>query len=336
MSNKRFLTLYPNCSLGGMTTVYRNRALAQPNDRFEFIFNNNFAGAGSYSLPNTEIRIIPSSRTEAYLKYHAGRGRYDEIRLTSLPKLTTCIPDGVKLIYEFHSSDEQALQNEISLLDADRVDEFWVPSRFLKEVVDAFLHQKTDKSSIVVKNLIDETTFKRRTVEMPGGLKPNTIPIVWIGRFDKGKNPLDLLRALSLVDKKYHAFVVVSLESDPNRLASFLSEATQYGVSNQITVMQNLSPSEISDLYNFVASKGGALCSTSLGESFGYAIAEAHACGLRSIAYSVGALPEHKEIGANMKLVDVGDIHQLAAELEAIGATAEQARKTSRKGYLHT
>lgn len=310
-----------------MTTVYRNRALAQPNDQFEFVFNNDFSGSGSYDLPNADIRIIPSSRTEAYLRYHAGRGKYDEIRITSMPKLTAIIPDGVKLIYEFHSSDEQALQNEISLLNADRVDEFWVPSRFLKEVVDAFLHQKTDKSSIVVNNLIDETTFKRRSVEMPGALEPNVTPIVWIGRFDKGKNPLDLLRALSLISDNYHAFVVVSLESDPARLAGFLSEAAQYGVGSQVTIMQNLSPSEVSDLYNFIAAKGGALCSTSLGESFGYAIAEAHACGLRSIAYNVGALPEHKEVGANITLVDVGDIHQLAAELETIGSTTEQARE---------
>lgn len=319
-----------------MTTVYRNRALAQPNDQFEFIFNNDFAGAGSYALPNAKIRIIPASRTEAYLKYHATRRAYDEIRLTSLPKLTACIPAGMKLVYEFHSSDERTLQNEISLLDADRVDEFWVPSNFLKDVVDVFLHQKTDKSSIVVNNLIDETTFKLRPVEMLGSLKPNDIPIVWIGRFDKGKNPLDLLRALSLISDKYHAFVVVSLESDPNRLANFLSEAAQYGVSNQVTIMQNLSPYEVSDLYNFVASKGGALCSTSLGESFGYAIAEAHACGLRSIAYNVGALPEHKEVGANITLVDVGDIHQLAAELETIGSTAEKARDQYRKRHLLT
>lgn len=305
-----------------MTTVYRNRAITQPDDQFDFIFNNNFSGAESYALPNAEIRIIPSSRTEAYLKYHATRGRYDEVRLTSFPKLAACVPEGIKLIYEFHSSDEQVLQNEISLLDTDRVDEFWVPSRFLKEVVDTFLHQKTDKSSIVVSNIVDKTTFKPHSVEMPGALKENTIPIVWVGRFDKGKNPLDLLRALSLVNDNYHAFIVVNLESDPNRIANFLSEAAQYGVSSQITVMQNLSPSEVSDLYNFAASKGGVLCSTSLGESFGYAIAEAHECGLRSIAYNVGALPEHIHAGANLKLVDVGDIHQLAAELGALSSTA--------------
>lgn len=163
-------------------------------------------------------------------------------------------------------------------------------------------------------NLVDHTTFRP-----DGDIRVNacwadvSIPLVWVGRFDEGKGYLHVPRILAQLPENYGITVVVSLESDPERFAKFLAECDALGVRSRARVFMDLDPEDIASLYRSAAEHGGAFLSTSLMESFGYAVREALACGLRVVAYS---LPVFKSVSnTNLTLVPIGDVHGMSAAI---------------------
>ena len=104
----RILTLYPNCSLGGMTSVYLNRCLVDNENQYDFIFLNDKGGRKAYeALESSSLRIVRKDRLNAYMEYLVKSSEYEEIRITSLPEVTQLIKEklkNTKVIYEFHTS----------------------------------------------------------------------------------------------------------------------------------------------------------------------------------------------------------------------------------------
>ena len=93
-------------------------------------------------------------------------------------------------------------------------------------------------------------------------------------------------------------------------------------MEDRLILLMDVSPSALSELYRAVAAANGAYVSTSLMESFGYAIAEASSFGVPVVAYDVGAVGEH-EGGASQQLhlVDVGDLDAMAEKIrDVLGA----------------
>lgn len=316
----KILTIYPNCSLGGMTSVYLNRCIDQPENDFSFIFINDKGGKNAFTaLPNSQVRVVRKDRLNNYIEYLLKSIKYHEIRITSLPKLPLILnkTDDVKIVYEFHTSSLDIIKNEIEQLSMDFIDEIWVPSSYLKSMVESNLG--FNKPINVVRNLANAEIFNtglQPTVEykFPNG----EIPVFWIGRFDKGKNYKDFFRALSLLDKKYVGYVILSMESDPTRYAEALGEIAIYGLSDRVKFFLNLSQQEVSDYYKSAKSIGGVFCSTSLAESFGYGVLEAAMAGLPVVAYDVGGLSEHLNHGYDINMVDVGDTLALAKDIKKV------------------
>lgn len=314
------LTLYPNCSLGGMTSVFLNRCIDKPKDRFTFIFISDKGGLNAFqSLHNSEARIVRKDRLENYLNYTLNNLIYDEIRVTSLPSIPSLLNKicDAKIIYEFHTSSLDIIKKELEELSFDSIDEIWVPSNYLKTIVQGSL--STLKEIKVVRNLANTEVFNKfSTPKFEYTLPSNEIPIFWIGRFDKGKNYKDFFRVLSLLDEKYVGYVILSMENDSSRYAEAIGELSFYGLNDRVKFFLNLSQQEIADLYKSSLSVNGLFCSTSLAESFGYGVLEAAMTGLPVVAYDVGGLSEHLDYNYDIKMVNVGDTIQLKSTIESI------------------
>lgn len=320
--NMSILTIYPNCSLGGMTSVYLNRCLEQPNEKFSFIFNNDKGGKNAFSaLTNADTRIVRKDRILPYLKYILStiEIKYDEIRVTSLPDLPLAIKSSssIKVIYEFHTSSLDIITKELNGLSLESVDEIWVPSLYLKYIVSSILDN--DIKVKVIRNLANSSIFNLETAPTVNFKFPSDkIPIFWIGRFDKGKNYKDFLRALSLLDDKYVGYIILSMEKEPNRYAEALGDVAIHQLTDRVKFLLNLTQQEVADLYKNAYEVGGIFCSTSLAESFGYGVLEAAMTGLPVVAYDVGALSEHLDYGYKIKMINVGDTLELANAIRDI------------------
>lgn len=317
MSNT--LTIYPNCSMGGMTTVYKNRIAHDSLKSHHLVFKYDHGARGVFEAhENARVDIPSHGRFEAYVKYIYSAIDFDEVRITSLPEIANALLDidSSKVVYEFHSSTESIIKHELSILNLDKLESIIVPSAYLADLVRSMIPVDLSIRLQVVENLVDDKIFFQGQDASSWSFDDRAVPLVWIGRFDKGKNPRDFLRALSQLPQKYIGIFIVSMESEPERASSFMADVVSYGLDDRVHIMMNLPQREISSLYRYASSMFGFFVSTSLGESFGYGVAEALACGLDTVAFDVGALSERKApVGCTYSLVDVGDIQSLQQQI---------------------
>ncbi len=314
----RILSIYPNCSKGGMATVYRTRALADPDTEYFFLFKNDAGGREAFQgISNIDYKVYPGTRFEAAAKFITSKTEFDEIRLTSLPELASEISQNNpnQVVYEFHTSTMGIIENEMKRLTVDSLKWIQTPSRWLTQAITRRLDQDGAVKCITVPNLVDRNTFNKDVESARLDLGENAVPLLWIGRFDKGKNFNDFLRVAALLPASFVPVAVLSLESQPERISRALLEARAYGLADRLRVFLNLSQRQLAAIYTWARDQGGVLVSTSLSESFGYSIAEALACGLPAAAYRVGGVPEVADCGTAEELVAVGDTQGLAASV---------------------
>lgn len=319
---RRVLSGYVNCSLGGMTTVYRTRAQASPDVAFDHVFQVDRGGAVSLEpLSNADVRIVKKADYLPYLDHALRVIDYDQVRLTSLVNVVNQLdpPDRTMVVYEVHSASELTIRQEIESLDMSRIDEIWVPSVWSAERVQYALPRKTHATIRVEPNLVDLKAF----VDSPGPVAPlparGAIPIAWIGRLENAqKNYLDFLRLLRLLPESCYGLIIYSYEDEPGRIEKFLGDAAILGVRDRIRIYSDVPQHEVADIHRAVRDAGGVFCSTALSESFGYAVLEASMCGCPVVTYDVGPLRLHSN--PLIKYVPVGDIRGLASVIEEIVA----------------
>ncbi|MDY5107075.1 MAG: glycosyltransferase [Actinobacillus minor] len=318
---KRVLTVYPNCSLGGMTSVYTSRCMVSPETKFDFIFINDKGGREAFETPkNSDCKIIRKDRLNTYYSNTLSNIKYDEIRITSFPELTQIDLENnknTKLVYEFHTSTVSIIENELKSIKFENVSEIWVPSEYLKSIVSGLMNSNTPIK--VVENIANISVFNPNKSEISQfHFEKGKIPIFWVGRLDKGKNYKDFFRMLALLPVKYHGIVILSLENESSRISEALLEADKYKLSERVRFLLNLTQLELANLYRDSFNNKGIFCSTSLAESFGYGVLEAALCGLPVVTYEVGGISGHKKYGLAIHMVDVGDVLRLTEEIKGL------------------
>jgi glycosyltransferase involved in cell wall biosynthesis len=81
-----------------------------------------------------------------------------------------------------------------------------------------------------------------------------------------------------------------------------------------------------------IYSAGDIFLGTSLEEAFGQTFCEAAACGLPSVGFRVGGVPEIARHDVNARLVEAGDVDGLVAELERLLSDASARAEMGRAG----
>lgn len=321
----RILTTYVNCSLGGMTSVYRGRSLHHPDVQFDHIFEVDRGGISAFSsLKNSTVRIVDKSRLANYMNYVLATNDYRELRITSNPKLLDKIevPENTSVIYEFHSPEPSILKRELEVLDLAKVDEVWAPSEWAVELVRSLLPARKHVTIRSVSNLVDEESFQKENGKVSKFTKRSGRPVSWIGRLENTqKNYLDFLRILKLLPSEYYGLVMFSYENTPERLERFLGDAAMLGVLERVQIYSNVPQTEVAAVHRGVRDAGGVFCSTALSESFGYAVLEAGLCGCPVVSYDVGPLSAH-EVGG-VHFTAVGDLRETAEEIRRVCETQE-------------
>ena len=274
-------------------------------------------------LDNVNARIVRADRINAFLAASTSKHQYDEVRVLSSPTVANALSlnDDLEVIYEFHSSDMGVVKNEIQKLEIDRLGHIVVPSGKMQDWVRDLLPRRVRTRVRVEENLIDRGTFREGAVaDLPRAANDQFRPLLWVGRFDDGKGFVFLPRLLAQLPREYEAYVVVSLEKDPARAGKFLSECDAMGVRDRVHLFMNLAPSALNELYNLAADRGGWMISTSLMESFGYAVREALASGLRVAAFG---LPVYEELSdPSLYLTPIGGVKELATTVKEQDALA--------------
>lgn len=323
----RKLIIYPNCSKGGVSSVIRGRAADESNTQFDVVFFNDRGGLRTFSdIPNVNVRIVREDRAVAYLTYLVSRLEYHSVHVLSAPKIANALvenPD-VVVLYEFHSSNMAVVGQELKELDVDKMSQIAVPSDAMKLKIGERLPRRALARLIVIPNLVDCNIFSQDGPsdffdKDPRAADPKVRPIVWVGRFDKDKGYQYAVRALAQLPESFFGVFVVSLEHDPVRTSRFLSECDAMGVRDRVQLYMNLSQREIANLYRSARELGGVYVSTSLMESFGYAIAESMECGLPCSAFDLPILKLHKGRG-QIDTVPVGNVKGLAESVARLAS----------------
>ncbi len=316
----RILSTYMNCSLGGMTSVYRGRSINYPDVIFDHVFEVDRGGRDAFSeLANSSVRIVNKSRLASFLNFVLSTIEYREIRITSNPKIIENleVPDGTSVIYEFHSPAPSILSRELKALDFSRIDEIWAPSEWAAELVESLLPARKHATVRAVPNLVDEANFQTESGGSTNFRKRKGKPVSWIGRLENTqKNYLDFLRIIKLLPDDYYGLVMFSYENAPERLEKFMGDAAMLGVLDRIQIYSNVPQVEVAAVHRGVRDAGGVFCSTALSESFGYAVLEAGLCGCPVVSYDVGPLSAHQVAG--IQFTAIGDLIETAREVRRI------------------
>ena len=311
----RSLIVYPNASMGGVASVIRGRAIASPAEEFDVVYFRDRGGLDAFGdLSNVRVVLSTHSRAANYITHLLRLRKYESVSFLSCPDVLEKVemPDGLLATYEFHSSDTSVISKELATLRRDKLAKIVVPSQAMAVVVSQ-LSAAEPMPVEVVPNLIDPGSFHRGDNSPAPDITLPDNPLVWVGRFDKGKAYRAFIRLLSMTPESTHGIMVVSLESEPERVAEALGEAAMQGVASRLTILSNMSQQFMGRLYRHAREHGGWLISTSLLESFGYSVAEALACGLRVAAFDLPALREHPDPNGLLRLADIGNVMELAA-----------------------
>lgn len=313
------LIVYPNCSMGGVSAVIRGRAATNPTVHFDLLFEQDRGGRNAYAdLPNVSIHILPKGRREEFFRYMRGLPPYDWICVLSDPESANALSEDGRnsVYYEFHSSNLSVVRKELKALESDRMAGFVVPSEIMRTKVDPLLPPRIRPRLEVIPNLVTPTLFD---VDGPAAffLEPDsTVPLIWIGRFDRGKGAAQFVRLLAQLPDRYVGIMLTSIESAPERMSSVIAESYALGVNRRICYYANLPQGRVAELFRSVREKGGWNVSTSFAESFGYSAYEASLCGLRTVAFD---LPAWQEVEApeQITVVPIGDVVAMASEILA-------------------
>lgn len=315
MSNN--LIVYKNCSRGGVSSVIRGRARANPDAHYDAIFELNKGGVATFEeFANLSCRVV-GSRLAEYTNHVLANREYDRVSVLSNPQLanTLEVPDNTELVYEIHSGAFSVVKKELDVLDQSRVDVFRVPSHYSAFHVLPMLKPRFRRRLEVVPNRVD-TYFFNDALDAPYNTFSDEItPLIWVGRFDRGKGSKYLLRLLAQLPERFHAFVVISLETQPGPASEFFAEAASLRVEHRVHLRMNLSAAELASFYRGAARSGGSFVSTSLVESFGYALVEAPSCGLDVVAFDLPVIQEHSEFHSQMTTVQPGNVEEMVNAL---------------------
>ena len=154
------------------------------------------------------------------------------------------------------------------------------------------------------------------------GIGPEDFVVLFVGKLDSNKRPIDLLRAVRLMNGRGRVLVAGTgpLRQECAELASSLQVTVDFrGFLNQSALPRAYALSD-------------CLVLPSESESWGLVVNEAMAAGTPAVvSEGVGCAPDLVEPGETGEIFAVGDIEAIAARLQKISKEIEDGRRRSNR-----
>ena len=292
----RILFVYQYLTLGGVEAVLRARLDGLPARGIEAQAWFLSDGDGRRMFAELEDRIHVGS-VEALGDFLRSQPQ-DLVSAIDTPEVFPVVGavPGSRLVVEAHSPYLENLEY-LRSLDPRRVAAVFVPSAYQRQVAQQRLGRGIDVR--VVPNAL-RASFVREPE--PFAPKPPRPIVGWIGRLDALKNWQGFLAVAGRIARVMPGVEFWMAGDSPAGEAAedLFRLATRAGVGGRLFWFRGLPHDQARIWLDAVRESGGLVISTSRGESFGMAIAEAMARGCAVVAPALGPFPEiirHGETG---------------------------------------
>jgi glycosyltransferase involved in cell wall biosynthesis len=284
----RVLFVYKYLTLGGVESVLRARLEGLPEQGVDAQAWFLSEGEGRSVFRGVERRIHVGG-LDAFRSYLAAVPQDVVSSIDTEEVLPLIDPAGrTKLVVEAHSPYLENLEY-LRHMDRSGVAAFFVPSAHQRAVAQERIGSGVDVRVI-------PNALRQCFVERNGGFRPlPPRPIVaWIGRLDPLKNWEGFLAIARQIAREVPEveFWMVAGSSGSPMAEELFHRASRLGIAGSLVWYLGFPHERLPSLLDAVRESGGAVISTSRGESFGMAIAEAMARGCAVVAPETGPFPE--------------------------------------------
>jgi glycosyltransferase involved in cell wall biosynthesis len=315
--------VYRYLTLGGVEVVLRSRLATLPDLGIQptVWFLSDGPGRSLFAQSGPSVRV--GGLTE--LREHVSAGQVDLLSVIDTPEALDTVaaaPHRPRVVLEVHTPYPE---NRIYLRApaCESADAVFVPSEHQRRIVSREMPGAPEVR--VVPNPIGEAFEAPLAGQAPGVNGP---VVAWIGRLDWLKNWRSFLRIAARVMRRVpNVEFWVAGSGSPDEEADFERESRRSGVTQRLRWLRGVPHPSMPRLYDGVRAGGGAVISTSRGESFGMAVAEAMARGCAAVAPRLGPFPEFITDGVDGRLYRVGsNAHAAQAVVDILTETEARAR----------
>lgn len=328
----KVLFAYEYLTHGGVETVIltRLRRLAGYGAEPWAWFLNSGDGAGLFAGMDPQVMLGNQPFTEGLFE----NGFFDLVCVFDSPRILSRLENThAKVVVECHSPYNENLEY-LRSLRSNQVLGILVPSQYQHRMVASRLVEPIPVE--VIPNALSPRFLPE---PQPFHPRPPRPIIAWIGRLDSLKNWTGLLRIASkLVDKGVNAEVWViggfpgDIEGNP-----LFRQAKATSLLGRLRWFQRFPHEHMPRLLDAVRASGGLVLSTSLGESFGMAVAEAMARGVAVVVPDLPPFGEfivHEESGVIVDIQDEQEVVGVLSRLVSDAATRDRLGTSARRAVL--
>lgn len=280
--------VYPWATFGGIERVLLNRAIAfksLADDAVEMdVYFLRDAGAlkafkqaiVTYKLEE-QLRIVTSLRER----------QYDVISLIDSPQASfLCKTRNLPYVVECHTTYEG---NRAYLKKLDSLCKaVLAPSRYFAGLIASEV-PSTPGLVRLLRNFIPWDVEPEATLPELALPAWSRLPLLFFGRMDRLKDPLALLNAFAVLEKKHPGRFMLVLCGPESPEIALDEELRSRGIRQSAVMLPAVGFSVTSRLLLALANMGGIFVSPSTSESFGLSAAEAISCGLPVILSDIAA-----------------------------------------------
>ncbi|MDN4605035.1 glycosyltransferase family 4 protein [Paenibacillus sp. F6_3S_P_1C] len=300
---------------GGMETLNRVRCAALTARGIECHMLYTHYGEGRRNIRNFPVHLIHSNEDISNLLFSQ---QFDLIVVNSDIDLAEQIRNlGYKglMVYELQGLGELEEAREVIANYAGRISLY----------TDALLYPETEH----LQQLLGEylPAMPHYCFDNPVGLPyfeytaypPKNYPVLaWIGRIQVNKNWKEFLQiGIQLLSSQPEMYLWIFQDdtlADPEEKARFDQFVAETGIASKLILYSNIPHEHMADYLSIIGDSGGLLCSTSILEGFGYAVAEAMLCRcpvLSTDSDGIRRLVIHNQTG---KIYSRGNIEEATSE----------------------
>jgi glycosyltransferase involved in cell wall biosynthesis len=299
----KVLFVYKFLTLGGVETVLQARLEGLSAHRLDAQawFLRDGGGRSIFDGLEARIQVGDVGALRSYLEGQPP-DVVSSIDTEEVFPLISPAAEGPKLVVEAHSPYVENLEY-LRRIDRANVAAFFVPTEHQRAVVLRRLGNGADVTVI-------PNALRRCFVERDGALlpKPPRPIVAWVGRLDALKNWVGFLAIARRVARRMPEVEFWMVTPSPGSTAAgdLYRRVSRLGLAERFVWYQGLPHDRMPNLLDAVRESGGVVLSTSLGESFGMAIAEAMARGCAVVVPRHSAFPELVEDGRRGRLYRAG------------------------------